>query len=32
MSRQYFVKPYVQGGGGNALYDNAWSSISIAQH
>jgi ABC-type oligopeptide transport system substrate-binding subunit len=31
-ANQYFIKPYVQGGGGNALYDNAWTSISIAQH
>ena len=31
-ANQYFIKPYVQGGGGNALYDNAWSSISILQH
>jgi oligopeptide transport system substrate-binding protein len=31
-SNQYFIKPYVQGGGGNALYDNSWSSISILQH
>jgi ABC-type oligopeptide transport system substrate-binding subunit len=28
----YFVKPYVQGAGGNALYDNSWVNISIAQH
>lgn len=28
----YFIKPYVQGGGGNALYDNSWVNISIAQH
>ncbi len=31
-ANQYFVKPYVQGGGGNALYDNSWTSISILQH
>ena len=31
-SNQYFIKPYVQGGGGNALYDNSWSSISITAH
>jgi oligopeptide transport system substrate-binding protein len=31
-SNQYFIKPYVKGGGGNALYDNAWSSISILAH
>jgi oligopeptide transport system substrate-binding protein len=31
-SNQYFIKPYVQGGGGNALYDNSWTTISILQH
>ncbi|HWF56989.1 MAG TPA: peptide ABC transporter substrate-binding protein [Candidatus Dormibacteraeota bacterium] len=31
-ANQYFIKPYVQGGGGNALYDNSWSSISILSH
>ena len=31
-ANQYFVKPYVQGGGGNALYDNSWTSITILQH
>jgi len=31
-ANQYFIKPYVQGGGGNALYDNSWTSISIAAH
>jgi oligopeptide transport system substrate-binding protein len=31
-SNQYFIKPYVRGGGGNALYDNSWTSISILQH
>jgi oligopeptide transport system substrate-binding protein len=31
-ANQYFIKPYVQGGGGNALYDNAWSNISILAH
>ncbi len=31
-ANQYFIKPYVQGGGGNALYDSAWSSISILAH
>ncbi|MGH7721383.1 MAG: peptide ABC transporter substrate-binding protein [Candidatus Dormibacteria bacterium] len=31
-ANQYFIKPYVQGAGGNALYDNLWSSISILQH
>ncbi len=29
---QYFIKPYVQGGGGNALYDNSWTSLSILAH
>jgi ABC-type oligopeptide transport system substrate-binding subunit len=31
-ANQYFIKPYVQGGGGNALYDNSWTNISILQH
>jgi oligopeptide transport system substrate-binding protein len=31
-ANQYFIKPYVKGGGGNALYDNAWMSISILAH
>jgi oligopeptide transport system substrate-binding protein len=31
-ANQYFIKPYVQGGGGNALYDNAWNNISILAH
>jgi oligopeptide transport system substrate-binding protein len=31
-ANQYFIKSYVKGGGGNALYDNAWSSISILAH
>jgi oligopeptide transport system substrate-binding protein len=31
-ANQYFIKPYVQGGGGNSLYDNSWSSISILAH
>jgi ABC-type oligopeptide transport system substrate-binding subunit len=31
-ANQYFIKPYVRGGGGNALYDNAWASISILAH
>jgi ABC-type oligopeptide transport system substrate-binding subunit len=31
-ANQYFIKPYVQGGGGNALYDNLWTTISILQH
>ncbi|MBJ7609909.1 MAG: peptide ABC transporter substrate-binding protein [Candidatus Dormibacteraeota bacterium] len=31
-ANQYFIKPYVQGGGGNALYDNSWTGISILAH
>jgi oligopeptide transport system substrate-binding protein len=31
-ANQYFIKPYVRGGGGNALYDNSWTSISILAH
>jgi oligopeptide transport system substrate-binding protein len=31
-TNRYFIKPYVHGGGGNALYDNAWTSISILPH
>jgi oligopeptide transport system substrate-binding protein len=31
-ANQYFIKPYVQGGGGNALFDNSWSTISILAH
>lgn len=31
-ANQYFIKPYVKGGGGNALYDNSWTSISILAH
>jgi oligopeptide transport system substrate-binding protein len=31
-ANQYFVKPYVRGGGGNALYDNSWMNISILAH
>lgn len=31
-ANQYFIKPYVQGGGGNALYDNSWLGISILAH
>lgn len=31
-ANQYFIKPYVQGGGGNALYDNSWTSLSILAH
>jgi oligopeptide transport system substrate-binding protein len=26
------IKPWVQGAGGNALYENYWTSISILQH
>lgn len=28
----YLVKPYVKGAGGNALYENYWSGISIRRH
>jgi oligopeptide transport system substrate-binding protein len=31
-ANQYFIKPYVQGAGGNALYDNSWTGISILAH
>jgi ABC-type oligopeptide transport system substrate-binding subunit len=31
-ANQYFLKPYLHGAGGNALYDNSWLSISIGQH
>ena len=31
-ANQYFIKPYVQGGGGNALFDNYWAGISILAH
>ncbi|HEX4754684.1 MAG TPA: peptide ABC transporter substrate-binding protein [Candidatus Dormibacteraeota bacterium] len=31
-ANQYFIKPYVQGAGGNALYDNAWADITILSH
>ncbi len=30
--QQYLVHPYVVGAGGNALYDNAWTSVKILQH
>jgi len=30
--QQYLVHPYVQGAGGNALYDNYWSDVKILQH
>jgi oligopeptide transport system substrate-binding protein len=30
--QQYLVHPYVQGAGGNALYDNYWSEVKILQH
>jgi hypothetical protein len=28
----YFVKPYLQGAGGNPLYDNSWTNISVLKH
>jgi len=31
-ANQYFIKPYVQRAGGNALYDNSWTNISILAH
>ena len=31
-ANQYFIKPYVHGAGGNALYDNSWLNVSIGQH
>ncbi|MGC1185342.1 MAG: peptide ABC transporter substrate-binding protein [Candidatus Dormiibacterota bacterium] len=31
-ANQYFIKPYVKDGGGNALYDNSWTQISILKH
>jgi oligopeptide transport system substrate-binding protein len=31
-ANQYFIKPYVRGGGGNALYDNSWTTITILAH
>ena len=30
--QQYVVHPYVQGAGGNALYDNYWADVKILQH
>jgi hypothetical protein len=30
--QQYLVHPYVQGAGGNPLYDNYWSGLKILQH
>lgn len=30
--QQYLVHPYVAGAGGNALYDNPWTSIRILKH
>ena len=30
--QQYVAHPYVQGAGGNALYDNYWSDVKILQH
>ena len=30
--QQYLVHPYVQGAGGNALYDNYWADVKILQH
>ena len=30
--QQYLVHPYVQGAGGNPLYDNYWSDVKILQH
>lgn len=30
--QQYLVHPYVQGAGGNALYDYYWSDVKILQH
>lgn len=29
---QYFIKPYVKGAGGNALYDFSWTGIEILKH
>ncbi len=31
-ANRYFIKPYVRGAGGNALYDNSWTSISVLAH
>ncbi|TMD16935.1 MAG: peptide ABC transporter substrate-binding protein [Chloroflexi bacterium] len=30
--QQYLVHPYVVGAGGNALYDNYWTSVRILKH
>jgi hypothetical protein len=30
--QQYVSHPYVQGVGGNPLYDNYWSDVKILQH
>jgi hypothetical protein len=30
--QQYLVHPYVKGAGGNALYDNYWSTAKIVAH
>jgi ABC-type oligopeptide transport system substrate-binding subunit len=30
--QQYLVHPYVQGAGGNALYDNYWADVKILTH
>jgi ABC-type oligopeptide transport system substrate-binding subunit len=30
--QQYLVHPYVKGAGGNALYDNYWTSVRILAH
>ena len=30
--QQYLVHPWVQGAGGNPLYDNYWSDVKILQH
>ena len=30
--QQYLVHPYVQGAGGNALYDNYWTEVRILKH
>ncbi|HEX9364538.1 MAG TPA: peptide ABC transporter substrate-binding protein [Candidatus Dormibacteraeota bacterium] len=30
--QQYLVHPYVKGAGGNALYDNDWTSVRVLAH
>jgi oligopeptide transport system substrate-binding protein len=30
--QQYLIHPYVKGAGGNALYDNYWTSVRILKH